>query len=75
MFYAETALRRISLAGGAAVTVCQAAVPFGVTWDASGIVFGQGGGGIMRCPASGGAPEQLASVNADEQAHGPPATP
>ncbi len=53
------------------MTVCQAAVPFGVTWDASGIVFGQGGGGIMRCPASGGAPEQLASVNADEQAHGP----
>jgi WD40-like Beta Propeller Repeat len=43
-----------------------------MTWDNSGIVIGQGAKGIIRCPADGrGAPQQLASVEAGEEADGP----
>ena len=72
---ADQALRRVALTGGASVRICQADAPTGMTWDASGIVFGQGGGGIRRCPADGGTPEQLAKVEADEQASGPQVLP
>jgi Tol biopolymer transport system component len=63
-------LKRIAVSGGVAVTICPAEGVFGMTWDASGIVFGQRRG-IFRCPSGGGSPEQLATVKADELAHGP----
>jgi eukaryotic-like serine/threonine-protein kinase len=53
------------------VTVCPADAAFGLTWDLSGIVFGQGPRGIFRCSPNGGAPEKLATVGPGEQAHGP----
>jgi serine/threonine-protein kinase len=68
---ADQTVRRVSLTGGAPVMICAANAPTGMTWDVSGIVFGQGGDGIRRCRASGGMPEQLASVDAGEQASGP----
>jgi serine/threonine-protein kinase len=68
---ADQTLRRVQLTGGAPVMICRAGPPTGMTWDVSGIVFGQGAGGIHRCPANGGMPEQLAKVEADEQASGP----
>jgi Tol biopolymer transport system component len=64
-------LKRIALSGGAAVTVCEAENPFGMSWDGDTIFFGQGSKGIMRVSAKGGKPEQVASVNAGEFAHGP----
>src|SRR4029453_3559119 len=70
-FQAEGALKRIAVTGGAAVTVCPADAAYGVTWDVSGILFGQGARGIFRCSPKGGAPERLANVGPDEQAHGP----
>jgi serine/threonine-protein kinase len=72
-FYAvnDQTLKRIAVTGGAAVTICAAANPFGLTWTPDGIVFGQGRGGIMRVSANGGKPEQLVSVNEGEAAHGP----
>ena len=42
-----------------------------MTWDADGILFGQGRAGIMRTPASGGKPEILVRVDNGEIAHGP----
>jgi serine/threonine-protein kinase len=42
-----------------------------MTWDADGILFGQGSAGIMRAPATGGKPETLVKVSAGEIAHGP----
>ena len=45
--------------------------PFGISWDSNGIVFGQGGKGIMRVAANGGTPEVLVPVKDGEQAHGP----
>jgi hypothetical protein len=53
------------------VTICQAANPFGMSWDHDGILFGQGSEGIMRVSANGGTPERLVAVKSGELAHGP----
>jgi Tol biopolymer transport system component len=42
-----------------------------VTWDQTGVVFGQGSKGILRVSANGGEPEVLVSVKAGELAYGP----
>jgi serine/threonine-protein kinase len=65
-------IKRMEISGGAPVEVCHADNVFGMTWDNSGIVIGQGAKGIIRCPANGrGAPQQLATVEAGEEADGP----
>jgi serine/threonine protein kinase len=69
-FFDDGAIKRIAVSGGAAVTICPADPPYGLTWDATGIVFGQGSKGIVRCSPNGGTPEHLATVKDDEQAHG-----
>jgi serine/threonine-protein kinase len=63
---ADQTLKKIAVSGGAAVTLCPADSPFGVSWDSSGIVFGQGAKGIMRVSANGGKPETLVSPARDE---------
>jgi serine/threonine-protein kinase len=68
---ADRTIKRIAVSGGAAVTICQADSPFGMSWGPDGIVFGQGPKGIMRVSPSGGKPDLLVSVNAGEFAHGP----
>ena len=73
VFYsaADQVLKRISVNGGAAVTLCPADVPFGISWGVDGIMFGQGSKGIMRVSPNGGQPERLVSVKDGEVAHGP----
>ncbi len=68
---ADNTLKRISVRGGTAVTICPADAPFGVSWGVDGIVFGQGSKGIMRVSPNGGQPERLVSVRGGEDAHGP----
>jgi eukaryotic-like serine/threonine-protein kinase len=68
---ADGTIKRLDVNGGAAVTVCRADNPFGMTWDASGIISGQGAKGILRCPLDGGRPEPLATVEQGEEADGP----
>ncbi len=72
-FFAQSdqTLKRIVVTGGAAVTICSAANPYGVIWTPDGIVFGQGRGGIMRVSPHGGKAEQLVAVKEGEFAHGP----
>jgi Tol biopolymer transport system component len=70
-FFADGAVKRMPVTGGTAVTVCSIDPPFGLTWHATGILVGQAGNGIVRCPANGGARETLANVAAGEQAYGP----
>ena len=65
------ALKRIAISGGAAVTICQATNPFGMSWDNDEILFGQESQGIMRVSASGGTPERMIAVKSGELAHGP----
>jgi serine/threonine-protein kinase len=57
-------IKKISVAGGVAITICQAPEePFGITWSNDGIVFNQSerGQDIMRVSANGGKPERIAS--------------
>jgi eukaryotic-like serine/threonine-protein kinase len=68
---ADRMLKRIAVRGGAAVTICEADSPFGMSWGPDGIVFGQGPKGIMRVSPGGGKPDLLVSVNPGEFAHGP----
>jgi serine/threonine-protein kinase len=76
-FYAQSdhTFRKIAVSGGAAVTICPADIPTGVSWNSDGIAFGQGSKGIMRVSASGGRPEVLASVKNGELAYGPQVLP
>jgi serine/threonine-protein kinase len=67
----DGAIRRVAAGGGAAVTICPTPNPYGITWDASGIVFGQFGKGIFRCSPNGGDPELLVTVKDDEVPFGP----
>ena len=68
---ADATVKRIAVSGGAAVTICQAEAPFGMTWDADHILIGQGAKGILRVAASGGKPEILVPAKPNEILHGP----
>ena len=70
-FSADRTIKRVAVDGGAAVTVCGVDEVFGMTWHGSEIIVGRGRGGIARCPAAGGAVEQVAVVEDGEEAHGP----
>ena len=59
------------MTGGAAVTICPADNPYGMSWTSDAILFGQGTKGIMRVSASGGKPAVLIAVKSGEYAHGP----
>ena len=67
----DQTLKRIAISGGAAVTICEAANPYGMSWGTDGIVFGQGARGIMRVSPNGGKPDLLVGVKTNELAHGP----
>jgi serine/threonine-protein kinase len=73
--FADQTLKKITVAGGAPVTICPAESPFGISWDRDAIVFGQGSKGIMRVSANGGQPAVLVGVNEGEAAHGPQVLP
>jgi eukaryotic-like serine/threonine-protein kinase len=68
---ADQTLKKIAVGGGAAVTICPADNPFGMNWGPDGIVFGQGGKGILRVSPNGGVPEVLVRVKEGEEADGP----
>jgi serine/threonine-protein kinase len=68
---AEAVIKKVPLAGGVPLTVCAVPNPFGMAWDAHGLLIGLAGRGVVRCEENGGSPQQLISVAASEQAHGP----
>jgi hypothetical protein len=72
-FYAaaDQTLKKIATTGGAAMTICPADAPLGVTWGPDGIVFGQRYKGIMRVSPNGGTPDVLVLVKDDEEADAP----
>jgi serine/threonine-protein kinase len=65
---ADQSLKRLAVSGGAPVTICPAAAPYGMSWDDHGIVFGQGAKGILRVSPNGGTPEVIATVESDQMA-------
>jgi serine/threonine-protein kinase len=75
-FHADGKLQRVSLSGGAPLTITNAALVFGASWGPDDtIVFGGGvGSGLLRVPASGGTAEPLTSPDQakGEVSHGLP---
>jgi serine/threonine-protein kinase len=67
----DRTLKKISVNGGVAITLCAATNPYGMSWGADGLVFGQVPGGILRVSPNGGQPEVLVNVKDGEVAHGP----
>jgi len=76
-FSTDTTIRRISVDGGTSLAVCPGELAWGMTWDASGLVFAQSGQatggrrGVFRCVPGGGTAEQLVTLADDEFAYGP----
>ncbi len=75
-FFADNTLRKVSLAGGTPLDICE--IPQtnpGGTWGADGtIVFSTDRSGLMRVPSSGGTAEQVTAPHfaAGESGHGWP---
>ncbi|MDA2937576.1 protein kinase, partial [Acidobacteria bacterium AH-259-A15] len=73
-FYAGGQLKKVSISGGAPVTLCEASNPYGASWGPDDtILFGQGPEGIWQVSGAGGTKEVLISLDSTkkESAHGP----
>ena len=71
-FWAENQLKRVSVSGGAPVTLTDAENPWGASWGADDtILFGQGPAGIWQVPGTGGTAELLIPVEEGEAAQSP----
>jgi len=69
-FWAEGQLRKVRMAGGPPVPLCEALRPYGASWgDDDTIVFGQYQGGILRIPSEGGIPETITTVEEGRWGH------
>jgi hypothetical protein len=55
----DQTIKKIAVTGGAAVTVCAAAMPLGMSWGPNGIVYSQGSQGIWLVSADGGTPPSV----------------
>jgi serine/threonine-protein kinase len=64
--YQDGTLKKIAVTGGAAVTLCKAQAPNGISWSGDQIVFSQPKG-IMRVSANGGDPELLAASASSQE--------
>src|SRR5262249_36052113 len=65
------AIKKISVNGGPAITLCPASTPWGLSWGTDGITFGQGSQGVMRVSENGGKPETLVHMKNGEVADSP----
>jgi eukaryotic-like serine/threonine-protein kinase len=69
-FYADGALRKLPLAGGPAVKLCEVALVFGASWGTDDrIVFATVRGSLQEVPASGGKPMPVTKLQAGEISH------
>jgi len=67
----DRTLRRVAVDGGTPVAICPLeAIPFGMSWDASGILF-EADGSIMRVSADGGKPETLIARSTSDRLRSP----
>jgi eukaryotic-like serine/threonine-protein kinase len=63
-FVADGKLKRIDLANGAPITLCDVSFARGGTWNEDGVIlFGDQTAGLQRIPASGGTPLPVTRVN------------
>ena len=74
-FFANGLLKRVSIAGGVALTICEAPPIWSATWgESETIVFATtlAASGLWRVSANGGEPAQLTKLKEDETQHGYP---
>jgi Tol biopolymer transport system component len=63
-FFADNKLKKIDVAGGPALTLCDGVQGRGGTWNQDGvIVYGVGGSILFRVPAAGGTPVALTALD------------
>jgi hypothetical protein len=68
----DSALKKISIAGGAAISICKVRNLRGASWDGDQIVFGDADRGVMRVSANAGEPEILVNIKPEQGiAYGP----
>ena len=69
-FFAANKLKKVSLAGGAVLVLCEAkdphgaAQPYGAAWNRSGVILFSGGSAIQSVSESGGSPQAVVPVDA-----------
>lgn len=69
-FWADGQIRKVAVAGGPVVAICEAMPLFGVHWGADDrIVFAQRVGGLWQVAARGGPPSGLTSLGEHELSH------
>src|SRR5262249_30525102 len=70
-FAADRKIKKISVEGGAAITLCDSGIVRGASWgDDGNIVFGRiPSGGLRRVSSDGGASEELTKLNPGERTH------
>ncbi len=66
-FFADRQLKKVSIGGGAPVTLCDTLSPSGVSWGSDTIVFGRGP--IWQVSAEGGIPQSLTRLETGEASH------
>jgi Tol biopolymer transport system component len=75
-FFTNDKLKRIAIAGGEPVTLCEAkpSGPAGGAWNQEGLILFGGEDGLYRVPASGGVPARITQVDTAryETGHGFP---
>jgi eukaryotic-like serine/threonine-protein kinase len=72
-FWEAGALRKVSISGGAPVTICALSPPpYSATWeDDNTILIGHGPRGIWRVSGNGGTPERIITVEEGQRVHRP----
>jgi serine/threonine-protein kinase len=69
--FLDSQMRKIAASGGAPITLTDATIPFGVSWEADGtILFGQPAG-VMRVSENGGTAELIVAARDGEQVDSP----
>jgi serine/threonine-protein kinase len=68
-FFADGLLKKVSITGGAAVTLCDAANPLGGTWAEDGTIFFTPSlsAGLSRVSSAGGTPQTLTTLDPASQ--------
>jgi eukaryotic-like serine/threonine-protein kinase len=64
-FFADGQLKKVNLAGGAPITLCEAPVGLGGSWGPGDVIAfaAATGSGLSRVPAAGGTPQRLTTLD------------
>src|SRR6266849_3923141 len=72
-FFAGGKLKKVSVSGGAALTLCDVSLTRGASWGSQGtIVLGNFGGPLQQVSDAGGTPQPLSRLDKEENIHGWP---